>query len=344
MKSELTLFNFTYDVVLVIVYTAVVAIAVCLYMMRKRHIAIPVIGLYACYLVDSLIIFMTEALPAFNQWYEEGFVYSPSIKTIIFLGAAFFTLSIWNALLDRKFSQIQVAILVALGLYCLMIPLMQTSALKSWLYFLSYQVFTFLSAIYGLWKLKRLDNANYDGPFGWIRVVLVLTILFSVFIVVEDTIVIFNFDSYVVGATTIYARNMSEDVLRMIYTVFFFRLFVKQFRRTWMTAPESYNGGALVEPIPEEPEAEAQIPYHPEAVQDYKKLKFAQQLCLTEREVEVFSEMLEGKTNQQISDTLCISMGTVKAHIHNIFQKAGVTHRYELLRQYDSFTPELPAG
>lgn len=343
MRSELTLFNFTYDVILVIVFTAVVAIAVCLYMMRKRHIAIPVIGLYAFYLIDTLIIFMTEALPAFNQWYEAGFVYSPSIKTIVFIGVAFFSLSIWNALLSRKFSMVQTLILVALGLYCLIIPLMQTSALKSWLFFLSYQVFTFLSAIYGLWKLKHLDNADYEGPFDWIRVMLILTIIFSVLIVVEDTIVIFNFDSYVVGETSIYARNMSEDILRMIYTVFFFRLFVKQFRRTWMTAPDDYAGGVAAESYGElEPEAEPQPLNSPEALQDYKKLKFAQQLCLTEREVEVFAEMLEGKTNQQISDILHISMGTVKAHIHNIFQKAGVTHRYELLRQYDAFSPDLP--
>lgn len=341
MRSELTLFNFTYDVVLIIVFTAVLSIAVCLYMMRKRHIAVPVIGLYSVYLIDTLIIFMTEALPSFNQWYEEGFVYSPSLKTIVFLGCAFFTMSIWNALLDRKFSHVQGMILLAMGLYCLFVPLMQTSAMKSWLYFLCYQMFTFFGAIYGLWKLKRLNNADYEGPFGWIRVVLVLTILFSVFIVVEDTIVIFNFDNYSPGETTIYARNMSEDILRMIYTVFFFRLFVKQFRRNWMTAPESFNVASSAEPVAE-PEPEPQSAVAPEVVMDYKKLKFVQWLGLTEREVEVFSELLEGKTNQQISDSLCISMGTVKAHIHNIFQKAGVTHRYELLRQYDAFVPDIP--
>ena len=78
----------------------------------------------------------------------------------------------------------------------------------------------------------------------------------------------------------------------------------------------------------------------PDAAADYKQLKFAQEILLTEREREVCCLLLQGNTNQEIADRLHISTGTVKAHIHSIFQKAQVTHRYELLRQFDAFSPE----
>jgi len=293
------------------------------------------------YLLDTLIIFMTEAIPSFQSWYNRGFVYSPSIKTVIYLGIGFFTLYAWNVLIKSHFTVLQGMLLVILGLWLICIPLMRQGALTAWLYFLSYQVFNIGICVYGLWKLKRLDPADYDGPFGWIRVLLILTVIFSVLIVVEDSVVIFRFDSYISGNPTIYCRNMSEDALRLIYTVFFFRLFAKQFRHSWMTAPA--EAATDQPPISAGPEPVAECSgglSRAGAVADYKRLKFAQQLYLTEREMEVFALMLDGMTNQQISENLHISMGTVKAHVHNIFQKAEVTHRYELLRQFDAFSPD----
>ena len=48
---------------------------------------------------------------------------------------------------------------------------------------------------------------------------------------------------------------------------------------------------------------------------------------LTERELEVLSEIVEGKSNQEIADTLCITIHTVKAHVCNIIQKLSVDDR-----------------
>lgn len=340
MNHTISLFSFCYDAVLVVTFTAVAAMACCLNLIRRRNVAIPVIGLFSFYLLDTLIIFMTEAIPSFSAWYDTAFVYSPSLKTIVYLGIGFFTLFAWNVLTKSRFTVFQGMLLIALGLWLICIPLMQQGAMTSWLYFLAYQVFNVGICSYGLWKLKRLDPANYEGPFGWIRALLILTIIFSVFISIEDSIVIFNFDSYLAGDLYIYSRNISEDILRLIYTGFFFRLFAKQFRHSWMTAPEDRRFVREIVPDAPEPEAVPAAALSEETAADYKKLKFAQQLYLTEREMEVFTLMLDGMTNQQISDELHISTGTVKAHIHNIFQKAEVTHRYELLRQYDAFSPD----
>ena len=50
---------------------------------------------------------------------------------------------------------------------------------------------------------------------------------------------------------------------------------------------------------------------------------------LTPREAEIMGLVADGKSNQQIADSLSISRHTVIRHVSNIFQKTGVTNRVE---------------
>ena len=52
---------------------------------------------------------------------------------------------------------------------------------------------------------------------------------------------------------------------------------------------------------------------------------------LTEREMEVLNLVVQGQSNQQIADTLVISLATVKAHISNILSKFQVSSRSEAI-------------
>jgi DNA-binding NarL/FixJ family response regulator len=53
---------------------------------------------------------------------------------------------------------------------------------------------------------------------------------------------------------------------------------------------------------------------------------------LTPREIEVAQLMAGGLRNKEIANKLCISEGTVKIHLHNIYEKLHVSSRVELLR------------
>ena len=53
---------------------------------------------------------------------------------------------------------------------------------------------------------------------------------------------------------------------------------------------------------------------------------------LTEREWDVLKGMVEGLNNNEIAEKLVISLGTVKFHISNIFQKLGVDSRVEAVK------------
>ena len=53
---------------------------------------------------------------------------------------------------------------------------------------------------------------------------------------------------------------------------------------------------------------------------------------LTERERDVLKGMVDGLNNNEIADKLVISLGTVKFHISNIFQKLGIDSRVEAVK------------
>jgi two-component system, NarL family, response regulator LiaR len=53
---------------------------------------------------------------------------------------------------------------------------------------------------------------------------------------------------------------------------------------------------------------------------------------LTERESDVLRCMVDGMNNNEIAEKLFISLGTVKYHISNIFQKLGVDSRVEVVK------------
>jgi ATP-dependent transcriptional regulator len=54
---------------------------------------------------------------------------------------------------------------------------------------------------------------------------------------------------------------------------------------------------------------------------------------LTKRESEILSLLIDGASNQQISETVYISISTVKSHVRNIFNKLNVSTRSEVIRK-----------
>jgi DNA-binding CsgD family transcriptional regulator len=54
---------------------------------------------------------------------------------------------------------------------------------------------------------------------------------------------------------------------------------------------------------------------------------------VTKRERQIVREICSGKTNQQIADTLFISLQTVKDHTHRIYSKIGVKSRVQLVQK-----------
>jgi DNA-binding NarL/FixJ family response regulator len=64
--------------------------------------------------------------------------------------------------------------------------------------------------------------------------------------------------------------------------------------------------------------------------QAYMQLKFQiPRDLLTPQELRIQAVISQGYSNQEIADTLSISLRTVEAHVHNIFKKLKVTNRVQ---------------
>lgn len=50
---------------------------------------------------------------------------------------------------------------------------------------------------------------------------------------------------------------------------------------------------------------------------------------LTRREIEILAHVSRGETNDEISESLCISSHTIKTHLYNIYRKIGVNNRFQ---------------
>ena len=56
--------------------------------------------------------------------------------------------------------------------------------------------------------------------------------------------------------------------------------------------------------------------------------------CLTDREKEIFIQMIQGKTNMQIAERLCLSSGTVKNYVSSVYDKIGIKERNYLILKF----------
>lgn len=62
-----------------------------------------------------------------------------------------------------------------------------------------------------------------------------------------------------------------------------------------------------------------------------------QQISLTERERQILGLAAEGMSNQEISDKIFVSLGTVKWHLHNVYDKLGVKNRTQALKAVQDY-------
>ncbi len=76
--------------------------------------------------------------------------------------------------------------------------------------------------------------------------------------------------------------------------------------------------------------------FSPPVVAEGPSEEFLSKYAITEREREIISKVIQGKSNADIASDLVISLATVKTHLHNIYTKTGVDSRYDLLARVRS--------
>lgn len=143
--------------------------------------------------------------------------------------------------------------------------------------------------------------------------VLIAAAVLCLCIIIEDVVMILVFDSSVFASAVllplyISERNFSENILLLAFSFFTLRLRFKE------------------PPAADAPDTQAYV--------DELLPAFCERYNLTARERVIVEQVLQGKDNQNIASSLQLAPGTVKAHVHNILKKTGVSTRQELTQLF----------
>ena len=323
---------FIYNVFLIILYSIVLTLSGFNYLKTKNNFYFAISILFSLYLFDNIVIYMTEFINTFSVSYNKLFISVPTYKTLIIISILAVYIMINNMILDLKNSKIWYFALGILTIFLFIIPVMQKTALKSWLFFVPGDIYFIIFNIYLLRVLRNEKIIKNDNILRHYKSLLKYTLLISCFVFIEDCFVIFKVDVYSGVILNITNRNFSEDILRISQSVIIISYFLSYFSSEFKLKGDAHK----ISPINnynstlKDKEDEDKHIY-------YTFHQFCETYLFTIREQEVFKHLLDDKNNKLISESLYISIGTVKTHVHNIFIKTDVSNRRELIQAYNKW-------
>ena len=242
------------------------------------------------------------------------------IRSVLYAAAAVLLLLILFRVLEKKIPSAWIVLTIVLVLWLLVFPLRKAwTGITYLLYLLPYEIYVVLLAAVGLKSLNRIRERPH---FHTIRRLLLCAMILTLLSIGEDAVTTIRVGAWKdmglpLGAV-MKERNFCECVLNIL-----------------LFGGMSYSGSKiLIGALNTEP---TEVPIQPPADLPTTVDRFADAIGLSRREKEVLPLLLENKTIGEISETLFISPGTVKSHTHNIYQKAEVTDRGDLIQKASSF-------
>ncbi|MEY8355708.1 helix-turn-helix transcriptional regulator [Lachnospiraceae bacterium 54-53] len=320
--------TFIYNLILIVIYSGILLMSFSLFFHGKDKILLWTGIIFGAVLTDDIVIFMSEMFENFAEYYNKIFMVVPTHKTLIYLILSLGSLTIFKRLLNRKITRTDYGILALYVIFMLFVPAMDNSAWKIWLYFLPSQLYNAYLGMKCLLIMKKNPEEYQDPFYRWCRRLFSITVIMNICIIIEDTIVIFHFDTYSKYYINMNNRSYTSDLLYLISAVFcagylMYYLKISLKNNSIVTDVTSHTRGNL-----------------PSDIEESILYRFSEAYHLTSREREILKVLLMDKSNQEISDDLYISLGTAKTHVHNIFQKTGVVKRPQLLDAYEAYRRE----
>lgn len=197
----------------------------------------------------------------------------------------------------------------------------------------AFNMFIFL--LYAVYRrcLKRVQGTPlYELAKKWNRILTAMGI-FSALSVMETLLYLFVLHEWVDALIPVYRNYISffSDVFCLILSI-------------WLTIFSRREQERYISQNMEETLQQRMSEFQAQAQEKQKKIsaeqivEFGKYYGLTDRETEILRLILEGKSNQEISQALYITIGTVKTHIHSIFSKLEVSRRGQLMSRFVNHT------
>lgn len=314
---------YLYTIVVMLACVAAGTVSLSAYFVSRRHSFLYASIMLLFYFLDLALIFQYEYLGQ-NMEYPIAQFYTidhPQLKALLALG----TLEpIWLILCDfmnerRRIWRIAPA-LAFVAASELVVWCLPVDEFRQWLFYTLRQAFLLWCIGYAVFRYATSKSEVEKARMRRQEPVLIVTAALCLCIIIEDVAMILVFDSSVFASAAllplyISERNFSENILLLCV------LLLHPARRIQHLAPRFKEP-----PAADAPDTQAYV--------DEMMPAFCERYGLTARERVILEQVLQGKDNQNIASSLQLALGTVKAHVHNILKKTGVSTRQELTQLF----------
>ncbi len=328
------LVSFIYNLLLMILYACAVSSCFYAYINTKDKLYCGMLGLFLYFLFDLSIIYIVEFV--YNTPLDVHSI-SPignfSFMKILILtaGLPLYTY-FFNCLTGsrwRWYQAVPVVFYVAAATVSL-IPFPNRGFFMDCLFYYSRYFSIILNLAMVLWFLNSPGCTLSEEKKHMVRKLDWFIIIFMVLGLIETVLVITFWESYASWLST-FAPKLSERIfMEDLYSIIISVWCIYYCQKVVREKLELQQNTAAILPSPAVPAN----------MLDGYVNEFCDSIGLTKREREIIRLLLKDKSNQEISDELFISLGTAKTHVHNIFQKADVTKRRQLIDRFQTFIAE----
>lgn len=314
---------YLYTIVVMLACVASGSVSLSAYFVSRRRSFLYAALMLLFYFLDLALIFQYEYLGqnveySITQFYT---IDHPQLKMLLALG----TLEpMWLILCDfvnekRRAWRIVPAVVFVVATEIVLWAL-PVSEFRQWLFYTLRQGFLIWCIAYAVYRYSTSQSEVERARMRRQEPVLLATAVLCLCILIEDVATILVFDSSFFAQEAllplyISERNFSENILLLAFAFFTLRAAADTLRLRFKEPPAV-----------DAPDIQAYV--------DELLPAFCERYNLTARERVIVEQVLQGKDNQNIASSLQLALGTVKAHVHNILKKTGVSTRQELTQLF----------
>lgn len=305
-------FIFIFDLITAILLALNAGIYSLIYRENKSKTILWVDIAFFVMLAESIVLYMTDFVGNFWEYYTSNIVHEPIIRTILIIallssyrGIIFYAFKVPFFKLEKVFCTVAIVFLVVMHLFPISLGINLTYNTTTWIY-------TFYMLLISIKYCKQSDYS----PEVKKRIDIFLKLFFILQIFAYIEVIFWNFtNSFILKRLYDYSQRMlALEIITYIYDI------------TGIICGVRY----LIKPHNIDSENSKEI---------FKKEleDFSSEFGLTPREQEVLELLVQHLTNEEICNKLYISLGTVKTHIHNIFLKSQVSRRTDLIEMVKKY-------
>ncbi|MDD3402041.1 MAG: LuxR C-terminal-related transcriptional regulator [Hespellia sp.] len=323
-----TIAYFLFSVLMILICGLPVAPTLFCYLKdRKNKIFLYLTLLFLCYLIELILLHYVLVLNMGNTITSTvSDISCPGLKIVVAMSILLLDFLFLVHILELKFQyRYLLLFLPAFITYIYTAFFSSRSTFDIWLFYSIRQFYRFFyCALFAYYFNKARHTPRFEKISPYVFPMCAIFFL-NCSILIEDSLMISHLATMLFESPLMAERNFSESLLWAFFSIYALCACSRNVRCS----------GAACEDISREelPSTEPSVAILSSSFALFDNLPLITSVYkFTPREVEILKYLISYKSNTEISEELCISIGTTKTHIHNIYSKVNVKSKNGLIQ------------